>query len=628
MLRSRKAQIERPIVIIGLDNSSSVRNLTDSLSLVNINQSLSELTTGLAEKFDVDIFQFGDEIVNINSAFDLDYSDQLTDVSSFLSEMENRYDNRNTAFLLLITDGNYNKGKNPIYSSSNFQYSVNCLAMGDTIVRRDAMIGKLEHNKIAYLGNSFEVSVQIKANLLRGESSRLLIKENDKIVAQKDLIFNKNEDVQIISFSLEALELGLRQYEITLEKVGDESSLGNNSKYIHVDIFEGKHKVLILASEPHPDVNALKLALNGSNNYSAIASTLKGFEGSAEAYSAIILVGVDPALAEKTNQIIKGKSVLFINTRRSNPAVFNKLKLGLEVKNFKGQYNEVTARLNEGFQFFAADEEVKNISTFPPLIVPMAEYNYVSQPFPFLFQTIGRVNTEYPLILFTEIDGVKQGFVAGEGLWRWRLHGFLKTKKHDLFDNMIIKFMQFLSIKEDRSRFRVTVEPAWFENQNVIFEAEYYDKSMELRNDLQVKLEIQDSEGKSFGYEFLKKGFQFYADLGQFEVGKFNWSATVDDGFAVLKKSGTFNVLPLQLEANDQTVNHDLLVNLATKHGGNMIYPDEIAAFGKKMSEADYKPSLHYKEKFMEIVSIKWLFFLLLFFASAEWGLRKYAGLT
>ena len=44
----------------------------------------------------------------------------------------------------------------------------------------------------------------------------------------------------------------------------------------------------------------------------------------------------------------------------------------------------------------------------------------------------------------------RQAVCAVEGLWKWRLYEYLKTNNQILFDELINKSVQFLSVKEDK----------------------------------------------------------------------------------------------------------------------------------------------------------------------------------
>ena len=186
-----------------------------------------------------------------------------------------------------------------------------------------------------------------------------------------------------------------------------------------------------------------------------------------------------------------------------------------------------------------------------------------------------------------------------------------------------------MASKEDKSRFRIITEPAYFENTSLIIEAEYYDKSYELQNEHVVKLELKNENADLFQYEFLNTGNKYSVDLGKLVEGEYSWNAQVNDGLEIFSKSGSFRIMPLQLEKNTLRADHQLLVNLSENHGGRMLYPNELEAFTDEiLSNTQFKPILHYAERFKDLISIKIIFFVLLFLFTAEWIIRKYFGFS
>lgn len=629
VINSRSPEIEKPIVIIGIDNSESVKHLSDSNDLVSIAESMSVLNNKIEKQFDVHTYLFG-ETVRPAQEYSVNYSDRLTDISEFLKDMDDRYENRNTALLLLCSDGLFNKGQNPVYTQSSFQFPVYSLALGDTATIRDVGIDKVNHNKLAFFGNTFEVEIEVNASLLKGRSTVLQIQKSGVIYSEQRLSFHQDEEKQTVTAELEADEVGMQRFEVDVVGFDDEVSKGNNRKLFFIDVLENQQKVLILSSAPHPDVKALKESINGGKNYLAESSLYKDFNGTFDEFSLVILHGLPAGNNEKLIPIFNSEvPVMFILSRNTTIDAFNKLNAGLSLKNFNGQYNNTLGRYNSSFPYFSNEKELEDIVQYPPLICPFATYQFEGESQSLLFQQIGKVQTPFPLISFSELNNKKTGIISGEGMWRWRLFDYIKNGDTKMFDGLIRKFVQYLSSKEDKSRFRVFSEPAYFENMNLIMEAEYYNKSYELRNDHIVSFELSDENSDVYSYEFLNTGKKYRIDLGKLSVGAYTWKAKLDDGFEVFSKSGTFRIMPLQLEKNRLQADHQLLVNLSGNRGGKMLYPNELGDFADEvLSSVEFRPLLHYNERFKDLITLKTIFFILLILFTAEWSIRKYFGIS
>src|SRR5205085_1513467 len=98
---------------------------------------LESLSSKLEEKYNVKRFSFGDQVSDIKSFSTLGFNEKQTDISSLFDEVQNRFSNRNIGAIILASDGLFNRGANPLYSSSGLKVPVYTIALGDTSTQRD-----------------------------------------------------------------------------------------------------------------------------------------------------------------------------------------------------------------------------------------------------------------------------------------------------------------------------------------------------------------------------------------------------------------------------------------------------------------------------------------------------------
>ena len=622
--------VEKPLLIFGQDRSASISYSTDSNTLNSYGLERDAFLKKVEENFEVKYYDFGEK-VNLNEGSDL-YEQRTTDISSFLKEVKLGYENRNVALMVLASDGLYNRGENPIYTSSNLPFPLYSLALGDTAQRKDLWVEEVKHNKIAFVENSFEVEVEIAASLLQNSSARVRILQDGAVLSNKTVRISRSDFISKLSFEILAKEVGLHRYEVEILPLDDEVSIENNNRYFFVEVLEGRQEILILTNSPHPDVSALVSAINTGKNFRAISSNVKSFNGNFKDYDLVILNQV-PSIYDRNSRIedrIGDIPRLYILGKASNIRKFEAMDVGIKLTRFKNQFNESTPLLNADFHFFSINNEnVKSIMEFPPLISPFAEYEISNNDQNLFYQKIGNVETQYPLWSFVEDNGRKDGIIAGEGLWRWRLFDHRLNGSTHLFDELIKKTVQYLSLREDKSRFRVNAEPSYFENNNVVISAEYYDKTYELNNEFEADLILFDESGNEFNFEFLRNQDTYMTDLGNLDVGEYRWKANLNDGSSIFTREGEFSIKPLQLENTKLQADHAFLFNLATKTGGNLIYPEDLKELAVEIEEnPKFKPLLHYNERMKDLISFAILFVVLLLLLSAEWFIRKYLGLN
>lgn len=623
-------EVEKPVIIIAQDNSESVILDKDSAFYRSeYKQKLEELAEELNDKYEVRKYSFGDRIA---TDIDYKYNEKQTDIASLFEEIETRFSNRNVGAVIIASDGLYNKGANPLYSSSRLKVPVYTIALGDTNVKKDIVLNKVLHNRLAYLGNTFPLEVLVDARELKGKSTTLTILKGNQTLFTQKIDITGNSFVKNIPVQLEAKEPGLQRYRIRLSTVPDEVNFNNNAQDIFIEVLDGRQKVLILTEAPHPDVAALKSTIENNENYEVESYTLAEFDKPLKQYNLVILNQV-PSLSNAATRLLSdinnaGLPVLYVVGARTNLNAFNNLQTGMSIGGSGTRMNEAEAAVVTTFPLFTLSDELRAyVKNFPALQTPFGQYRMTSSATPLFVQKIGVVETKDPLMLFNTVGERKIGVIAGEGIWKWKLRDFADHKDNDIFNELISKTIQYLSVKVDKSLFRVVTKSNYFENQPVEFEAEVYNESYELINDPEVSVTITNEDKKTFPYTFTKTSNAYRLNAGMFPVGEYKYEARVKIGDRILTERGEFSVSPLMVEAANTVADHQLLYALAKKHGGDMLYPRELSKLEKLLtSREDIKTVSYTEKKLNDLVNLKWVFFLLIGLLAIEWFLRKRNG--
>jgi len=215
----------------------------------------------------------------------------------------------------------------------------------------------------------------------------------------------------------------------------------------------------------------------------------------------------------------------------------------------------------------------------------------------------------------------------GEGIWRWRLQDFAEHGSHDLFNELVSKTVQYLSVKVDKSFFRIIAKNNFLENEPVQMEAEVYNESYELINTPEVSVVFTNADNKKYNYTFSKTSNAYRLDAGLLPVGEYKYEAKVKVGEKIYTQRGEFSISALQVELTNTTADHQLLYSLALKHGGEMVYPASMEKLSEKLNaREDIKTVSYSQKKLTDVISLKWLFFVALALISAEWFMRKRNG--
>ncbi|MFI5151143.1 MAG: hypothetical protein ACHQRM_15530 [Bacteroidia bacterium] len=634
LLKTTFREVEKPVVVIAQDNSESILIGKDSAFYRSeYKKNLSKLTEALSARFDVRLYTFGEKLTELKNTDQelISYKEKETDLSSFLDEMESRYSNRNLGALIIASDGLYNKGSNPVFSNTRLKAPYYTIALGDTGIRKDIAITKILHNRLAYLGNKFPVEIVIDAKKCKGSVPELTVMKGENVLFSQKIPVSSDAFNITVPLQIEAKESGIQHYRARISGISGELSAINNVQDFYVQVLDSREKILILCDAPHPDVAAIKQALENNQNYEVDAYPLKDFDKKVSGYNLVILHQIPSQNNNSkvlTEILASDVPLLVIVGTQTNIRNFNSLQLGLQINGQGQRYNEPQPALEEHFPLFTLSEATrKYIPKLPALACPFGSYKAGTSCFPLFYQEIGIVRTKDPLMLFNQVGNKKAGIIAGEGIWRWRLQDYEDHGSHDIFNELIDKTVQYLSVKLDKSQFRIVCKNNFTENQQVEMEAEVYNESYELVNEPEVNLEIENSEGHKYPYAFSKTGNAYRLKAGMFPPGEYKYKAHTKLGDKVMNQNGAFTISALVLEASNTTADHQLLYNLAHKHNGEMADPRNLGELATKiLSRDDIRPVVYNPKKLLDLIELKWIFFLLLLLLGLEWMMRKRNG--
>ena len=140
-------------------------------------------------------------------------------------------------------------------------------------------------------------------------------------------------------------------------------------------------------------------------------------------------------------------------------------------------------------------------------------------------------------------------------------------------------------------------------------------------------MKIKSEDGKEYDYKFSKTENAYSLNAGFFATGNYTYTASANFGNSSFTASGKFSVSPLQLEEMRTRADHQVLYQLASQHNGNMFYLNNMEKIADEIdSKNKLKPILYDTYITESAINLKWVFFLLLAFISAEWFIRKYLG--
>ncbi|MBB4080249.1 hypothetical protein GGR28_002879 [Lewinella aquimaris] len=633
LLRFVRTDREEPVIVMVQDVSESVGLETDTTAYA---AEWTALRDQLAQRYRVVDYTFG---ATVREAGPLTFGDKKTNLDAVLTEVGDLYGTQNLGAVVLASDGIYNEGSNPAYRNYPLRAPVYTVGLGDTTRRRDLLVSRVFHNRIAYLNDRFSIQVDLSARNAAAAGTTLTVSrvgESGNTVLHTERVNIDGPDFfttrEII---LDADRPGMQRYRIAVSSIGNEVSAANNQRDIFVDVLDARQKILLLAAAPHPDLSALRQSLaSGQNNEVEIAYGNR-FTGRVADFDLVVIHQL-PTAVTRLSSLLAGTEeekvpTLFI-TGPSLPSPI--LNAAQDLVNVQGggaqvQGNEATAIFNPTFNSFTLSEELRRgLPLFPPLSVPFGRFVPSPAASVVLRQRIGRVDTEFPLLVVGESRGRRTGVLLGSGLWQWRLFDYLENGNHSRFDEFVGQLTQYLTVQEDKRRFRVSVaENIFDENEPVQFDAELYNSSYELVNGPEATLVVTGPEGREYNYAFTRTATAYSLNAGRLPVGNYRYRGTVNDGTENLVSEGRFSVQSVELERFALEADHGLLRQLSDRYGGALLFPGQLTELPARLeADGSVKPILFETINTRSVVNLKGIFFLLLALFAAEWGMRRWAG--
>jgi hypothetical protein len=492
--------------------------------------------------------------------------------------------------------------------------------MGDTNEIKDVAVQKINHNQFAYLGNIFPAEVVINARKYAGkEVSVRLTDPKGKTLEQKIKISSDNF-LTSCTFTLNAEIPGVQRYKTNVTVLEDEVNVSNNAQSFVVEIIDNRSKILLLANYPHPDVSAIKEAMLNNSSYELEYALASDFKKSVKPYSMVIIHGYSSNNSSLINDCRNNSIPLWL----VNPTSIENLP-GVRISSSFNKQNEAEAVVVNEFGLFNLSDDLKKfVKDFPAVKTFFGNYSVSNGANVLINQKIGVVETENPILLFTESNGLKNSVFIGDGLWRWKMRDFEEHKNSNLFNELISKCIQYLSVKSDKSFFRITSPKIVNENESIELGAEVYNKSYELITAPDVTLMLTNSAGKQFKYTFSKTSSAYKLNLGLMPAGEYNYEAKVKIGEELFVKKGSILVKEIVAERLNTVANHQVMYQLAYRTGGKLFYQNELKKLAEEISKNQLiKPITYSSNTTTSLIDLRWLFFVILILLGAEWFLRK-----
>lgn len=643
LIRSIEFDEEKPVAILLMDESESVLVRADSAAAGTLRSWADAACKALAsENIVVERYGFGGELRPLESTLDSTFAwtGAQTNLDNAVRSLAPRLENRNIAGVLLASDGLINRGASPIYGVQWPNLPVHTVGLGDTTSVRDRWIHRVNHNTVAYLGNAFPLQAFVESQGLANQGGRIQIIHDGATVASESWTTEGEFERTKFDFMLPAESIGLQRYTVRVATLDGEYDSTNNSRTVYIEVLESRRIVACIGAAAHPDIGALRTALEAMESYELQLfdlSTLKNPNALTDALNKADVVIAHNLLGKRWGGMewtkLFAMNDLPVWWWASDETTWSHLQsnndLGVQLTQ-SGDLNQThRARLNPGFSLLEWPEEVPEaIREWPPFLGPFEQATWSPAWSPLLFRQFGDVQTQDAFWgLRGSASGSKQILTIGEGLWRWRMRNYALEQRHGNFDTFIQRQVQFLTAEDARQRLTVQTEKRIGADQRMVFTAQAYDAAWTPLRDATIELTLTDDSGESFAQTMLTTASGYAADFGRMQAGTYRWKAVSELDGAVFDASGLVIVDDTQIERAQRAADHNTVQRIAASTGGIHL-GDWRSADAQAVRQAfiqDGLPAVVRHEQTNLREAIDWPFWLVLAIVllSIEWVIRR-----
>lgn len=611
-------EIVKTPLVVAVDNSRSIKELNQNEIALAVKEKIQS-NSDLKEKFDVQVFGFDSES-RLSDEFD--FNGNQTRIDKLAKNTTSIFRNK-TFPTVLLSDGNQTLGADYLYAfpNGNFVYPV---VLGDTIVHLDLKINQLNANRYAFHKNKFPVEIFLGYEGEKTIESDFTIRQGESVLFREKVIFSKDKKSHIVNALLDASKVGVQVYKAVVSSSENEKNTYNNVKNFAVEIIDQKTEVAIISDITHPDLGALKRAIESNEQHKvSILNTQKII--SLSDFDVVVLYQPIQSFQKVFTEIKNADKNYFLITGKHTD--FNFLSNQQNVFGFRQsmQKEDYLADYKSGFSSFA--QEDIGFDDFPPLENLYGNLEIKQHISTLLEAKIRNINTEKPLLFFSENGSQRTAVLLGEGIWKWRLSHFSKTESFEDFDIFVNKITQYLATDNKKKSLVVNHENFYNSGENIEISAQYFNKNYEFDQNARLSISVKNNAtNQTKSYDLLKSHNYYKVNLDGLEAGEYSFM--VKELSTNTSYTGNFEVIDFDIEKQYTNADYKKLQLLAQNTNGKVFFESTInTLIDELLANENFKSVQKEQTKKLPLIDFWTLLGIIVALLGLEWFIRKYNGL-
>jgi len=655
LFRISHTTFEPPVAAILVDNTESMQlrdNIGDrSLALRSSIQSLQDMT--LPGKGQQRYFLFGNVLKEHQSLEEdsLILSDDGTDISSALRELSRIKEQQNLRAVVMLTDGAFNNGENPLYAAGELDLPIYTVGIGDSSQPKDIVVTKVLTNALVYENTSVPVDVTVKSSGFSGETIDVSLEHAGRILDRQRVRIEQGTRDYRVHLSYTPESEGTKKFIVRASALEGDLTTENNRMSFFSRVLKGKLRILIVAGSPSSDLSMVRQTLAEQKHFSVLTRTQKrpsGFyEGTltsstVDSADCLLLIGFpteatsgnDLELIRSATEHLK-KPVFFVGGKFVDPVKLQSLNPSLPFQILKSMRTEEFVSLEpvesqKGHPLLSGGNGVESWGRLPPIFRTHSSLKAKPEAVVLGVARSQGVVLNEPLFVLRNVSKQKSIALLGYGIWRWRLMAQGDPTTDDLLASFLSDCIRWLTTRdEDRPVKVVTTKEFYAEGEPVEFTGQVYDATARPVDNAELRVRAARGETVFDAILIPIGNGRYESTLHGLPKGEYSFVASASSGGQQLGEDrGRFSIGELNLEFQDTRMNSGLLRQLATRTGGQFFTPGDIEHLNNAIVLLESFSSREVEHKtVIDLWNWAYSLALILSFFSVEWFIRKRSGM-
>lgn len=607
------------------------------------------LFSRIANRAELRWYTFGERLTERDFPDSLGLDQEATDISAALKQLGEQKERNNIHAALLVTDGVFTLGQNPLYEAEKLGMPVYTVGIGDSSEQRDVLITKAITNDLVYAETETPVDVTIKSSGFGVKNVEVVLLEGNKELQRIAVRLQDGTREYPVPLSYVPEGEGMKKYTVRVSGLDGELTFDNNRKVFFARVLKSKLRVLMLGV-PGPDLSILKQTFAEEKNITVQSFTQHPRGGwldrrpnrqSIDSADCLVLVGLPTtATDEQTLQLLRsatmegGIPLIFIDGKGVDEVRLRQLSSVLPFLPSPSTQAEQLVFLQPSATQKNHPIMNPNIEgvweRLPPVFGKQSLYRPKPEAVVLGTARIQNVVTPDPLMLIRSVNRQKSLAILGYGIWRWRLMAQGNPDTENVLSTILANSIRWLTTREENKPVKVTpTKDLYTQGEPVEFLGQVYDASARPVDNAELLVAATQGERQ---FETVLRPIgngRYEGAIDGLAEGEYAYRATAaGDGQSLGQDNGRFSVGELNLEFLDTKMNISLLRLLASRTGGEYYSPGDLSGLdGDLASRRDFIEKEVHTSTELELWNWQYMLAAIIALFALEWFIRKRSGM-